>query len=137
MYNVQAEDLEILRQSNREVYARIELLDPQMKTVGELAGEVISDSYSCDSQSIIRRTYSLEIHIAENSVAAQEYSGWIDKYIRLRIGMKHNRSGEIRWYDSGVYLCGSGSYQYDAVSRRLSLSCMDLMCRHTGDRGGQ
>ena len=137
MYAVQAEDLEILRQSNREVYARIELLDSHFKAVSELAGEVISDSYSVDSQSIVRRTYSLDICITENSVVSQQYSIWIDKYIRLTIGLRHNRSGEIRWYPAGIFLCSAGSYHYDAVSKTLSLSCLDLMCRHTGERGGQ
>lgn len=136
-YNVQSEDLDILRQASREIYAKVELLNREFKTVGELEGQMISDSYSVDASSDVRRTYSIELHILSGTFSAGAYSIWVDKYIRLSTGLRHVRTGKIRWYDQGTYIFNSSSYQYDSTTKTLSLSCSDLMCKHTGDRGGQ
>lgn len=136
-FDIQSEDWDIVRQSSREIHAEVDLLDSGFKTVGELEGDIISDSYSVDASSDVRRTYQFEMCLRSGTAFAESYNLWVDKMIRLRIGLKHNVSCNIRWYDMGLYLVKNGTYQYDASTNTMSLSCLDLMCRHTGDRGGQ
>ena len=58
-YIIQQEDIDILLDSNWTVYSRIELLDSNFKTIGQLEGIVLSDSTTVDANSDVRRTTSL------------------------------------------------------------------------------
>lgn len=136
-YNPQQKDLEILRQSDRRVYSKIELLNKDFKTVGKLEGELIDDSYSIDSDSDIRTTYNLTLVVKDSSfLIGNDKKIWFDKYIRFYIGLYHIRSKEIVWYPMGVFLFNDVGYSYSAETQELSLSCVDRMAELTGDRNG-
>ena len=136
-YNPQQSDLEILRQSDRKVYSKIELLNKNFKLLGKLEGELIDDSYSIDSDSDIRTTYNLSLVVRDSSLLiGNDKKIWFDKYIRLYIGLYHIRSKEIVWYPMGVFLFNDAGYSFNAETQALSLSCVDRMTELTGERNG-
>lgn len=136
-YIVQQRDIEILRQANRQLYAKVELLNHDMKIIDSLEGYLISDSFSIDAESDIRRTYTCELFVKDSSfLIGSDKKIWIDKYIRPYVGIMHNRSRQIVWYSQGTYVFNDTNYNYDVQQRTLSLTCSDLMCTLTGERGG-
>ena len=60
-----------------------------------------------------------------------------DKFCRPYVGYENMRTGNIQWYNQGVYLINAPSYQYDAATYTLSFSGLDLMSKLTGLRNGE
>ncbi|MEG2381077.1 MAG: DUF5048 domain-containing protein [Oscillospiraceae bacterium] len=136
-YNPQQRDLEILRQSNRNVYLKIDLLDRSFKTIGNVEGEATADSYSMDANSDIRTTYNFTLVVGDSSfLIGRDKKIWFNKYIRVYVGFYHQRSREIIWYPMGVFLFDKAGYSYNNSTKELSLSCVDRMSELTGDRNG-
>lgn len=137
-YNPQQSDIELLKQSKRVVYSKIELLDKTFKTVGEIDGETIEDSYSIDAESDIRITYNLKLIIKNSSLLiGNDKKIWFDKYIRIYTGLFSLRDQKIIWYPIGVFLFESAGYFYDTTTNELSLSCADRMSELIGSRNGK
>lgn len=136
-YQVQQIDLDMLMDKNKVKYAKVELLNQNFTILDELQGEVISDDYSVDSESDIRTTYNLTMIVKDSSFNIESYTRfWFDKYVRILTGYMNNRTGDIHWYPMGVFLVSSASYQYNATTHTLTLPCLDLASKLTGDLGG-
>ena len=130
-------DKNIVNQSAKELFVTIELLNSDMKVVDSIDGKLISDSFSIDANSAVRRTYSMELFVADNTMLIGENSRiWMDKYIRPYVGIKELRTGNIIKYLKGTYTMLDSSYTYDATTNKLSLSCSDLMSELNGERNG-
>lgn len=136
-YDVTQADLDILKQRNKEIYCRIELLNHAMKTVDMLQGLVIRDSYSIDAESDIRRTMTLDM-LVKGAVYTYTRTNtfWLDKYIRVHYGYTHQRTKAIIWYPMGTYVINTSGFVYDAENSSLSLSLIDLTARINGTLGG-
>jgi hypothetical protein len=136
-YIITQQDINMTRQSNRQIFSKVELLNHNFKVIDSIEGVLISDSFNNDSTSDIRRTYNAELFISDSSfLVGSDKKIWIDKYIRPYIGIKYLRTDEIIWYLKGTYVFNDLSYDYDASTKKLSLSCSDLICTLNGDRGG-
>lgn len=59
-----------------------------------------------------------------------------DKFIQPLVGYENIYTGEIQWYNQGIYLINAPSYSYDATNNTLSFSGLDLMSKLTGLRNG-
>ena len=59
-----------------------------------------------------------------------------DKFIQPFVGYENIYTGEIQWYNQGIYLINAPSYSYDATNNTLSFSGLDLMSKLTGLRNG-
>ena len=138
-YIPQQSDLQLLLQSNRDVYAKIELLEkPSFKIVGNLDGVLTEDDYSVDADSDIRTTYNLKVFVKDSSfVIGSSNKIWLNKYIKVYIGIYSIRLKVIVYYPIGVFLFNSANYSYNATTKELSLSCVDRMTELTGERNGQ
>ena len=138
MYNIQQAGLDILRQSNQVIYVKLELLNQQFQIIDELQGEMIDGSHSIDSESDIRTTANISFVVKDSTyLVGSDRKIWLDKYVRLYIGVLYQRSQEILWYPMGTFLFNENSYSYDSTSRTLSVNLLDLMCKLTGIRNGQ
>ena len=51
-------DLSALRQGEQEVHLKVELLNSNFKVLDSLEGYIVNDSFSQDSESIQRRSFS-------------------------------------------------------------------------------
>jgi len=136
-YICQQDDLSILRSGQLEFYSKIEILDRGLKIINSFEAQLLSDSFSIDSDSDIRRTYKCELHVKDNSwFIGREKKIWMDKLVRPYVGLKNPRTEEIKWYLMGTYCMSETSYSFSETSNTLSLSCSDLMCSLNGDAGG-
>lgn len=137
MYTPLQEDITMLTQSTRDVYCYIDILNKNFKKIGTLDGQVISDSYSFDSQSDVRKTMSLTVHVADSSfLIGRDKKVWYDKYIDVSFGIRNIRTQEIKKYPIGVFLFYDIGYSYSESDRTLSLNLVDRVAELNGDKSG-
>lgn len=138
-YIPQEYDLQLLNQSDRRVYSKIELLSKStFKVLEQLESELLDDDYSIDADSDIRTTYNLRLFIKNSTFTISSSNKiWIDKYIKIYIGLYSVRLKDIVYYPIGIFTFSSGNYSYDATKKELSLSCVDMMAELTGDLNGK
>ena len=65
-YIVTQKDIEILMQSDKVLYYKLELLNEDLKVVDSIEGNLISDSLSISADSDVRRTYNCELFVENN-----------------------------------------------------------------------
>lgn len=132
------EEINIIKQSVKSVYVKIELISRNMLVVNRLEGNLLNDSLSIDASSVQRRTYQCTLFVTDSSMQIGPYTNiWMDKYIRVYYGIKSSRTQEIKQWRIGTFTFVTPSYNYDAVTKTLSLSCADLMADYDGTKSGQ
>ena len=121
--NITQDDYNILRQSYIKQYIKLDLLDFNMNVVDELSGNLIGLSVTVDANADLRRSCECSLVVTDSSFEIKSGSKiWLDKYIRPWIGYLNMRTGNIQWYNQGIYLINAPSYQYDAATYTLSFS---------------
>lgn len=136
--NITQDDYNILRQSYIKQYIKLDLLDFNMNVVDELSGNLIGFSVAVDANADLRRSCECSLVVTDGSFEIKAGGKiFLDRYIRPWIGYENMRTGNIQWYNQGVYLINAPSYQYDAANYTLSFSGLDLMAKLTGLRNGE
>ena len=131
-------DIELLYQNKLDLFIIINLLNKNFQTVETLQGELLDDNYNIEADSDIRRNFDLTMFVKDSSfLIGNNTKIWLDKYIQIYIGVKNQRTEEIIYYNMGMYLFNEIGYEYNTTTKTLSLSCVDLMAKFTGLRGGQ
>lgn len=136
-YNLLQKDIDILKQSVKELYVKLELLNRSKKIITTIESDLISDSLSIDAESDIRRTYNCEIKYVKTKWSNIDKYKLMSHYLSPWIGIRHTRSGEILWYKLGTFAFDSRNFTYDESNSTLSIQCMDLMCTLNGTLGGE
>lgn len=118
-------------------YIRLELLNYQFQTVDTIEGVCKNGNINISANSDIRRTGNIEL-VINNSTFEVSAGGkiWLDKYIKVWIGLMSLITGEIEYTNCGVYIIDAPSYNFDPSTNTLSLSLLDLMAKLTGIRNG-
>lgn len=118
-------------------HVRLELLNHEYQTVDEIQGVCINGSFSIDANSDIRRTASINLVVQDTSfdVGAGKKI-WLDKYVRVYVGIENIRGGEVVWNNMGIYIVDAPSYSFEPATNSLNLSLLDLMAKLTGARNG-
>lgn len=138
MLNITQDDYNIVKQRFAERYIKIGLLDFNYNTVDEISGNMLSCSVQCDADSDLRRSCSVSLVVNKGGFDIRAGGRiFLDRYIQIFIGVSNMRTGQIQWYNQGIYLIDAPSYSYDAVTNTLSFSGLDLMSKLTGARNGQ
>lgn len=136
--NITQDDYNIIKQSYIKQYIKLDLLDFSMNVVDEMSGNLISLSVAVDANADLRRSCECTLIVTDSSFEVQAGDKiWLDKYIRPWIGYENMRTGQIQWYNQGIYLINAPSYQYDAGTYTLSFSGLDLMSKLTRLRNGE
>ena len=136
-YIVRQKDIEVLMQSDKTLFYKLELLNKDMKTIDRIEGNLISDNISIDASSDVRRTYNCTMHISDSTFdVGYGKRFFYNRLIRPYIGVKHQRSGEILWYLLGTFIFVDTNFSFDTTNKTLSLTCNDLMCLLNGIMGG-
>jgi hypothetical protein len=120
------------------LYTRVTLMTFDFITTDEITGVVIGNpSYTNDATSDVRRTMSLELYPTDSTFdVARGGKVWMDKYVKVEIGIKKNYEDEIEYFNMGIYVIDNPTKTYSATENKLTLNCLDLMSRLTGIRGG-
>lgn len=135
------EDLLIVLQhsSNPMLKLNIEVLDSNQKVIDTLNCGITNGSMSINGQSDIRRTANFvvqptlkeKIKLTENSLL------WLNKDIRMSVGLYNPRSKQYKYYPLGCYVYTDTSGTYDATTDNLTISCADFMKKLDGTKNGQ
>ncbi len=135
------EDLLIVLQhaSNPILKLNIEVLDSGGKIIGNLECGIQSGNMSINGQSDIRRTANFTIQpTLKEKIRLTEHSLlWLNKDIRVSIGLYNPRTKEYKYYPLGCYVYTSTSGTYDATSDNLTINCEDFMKKLDGTKNGQ
>lgn len=141
-------EISAVKQNVKDVYVKVELLTANMTIIDSLTGNLVSDSFSSDSNSIQRRSYTCNLVVSDHaqkinkSTILSEYlvgkdnKIWIDKYIRVYYGIFSYRAKEILWWRIGTFTYVSANYTFGATECNLSLTCADKMCDYDGTKNG-
>ena len=124
-------------QSIQSRYIWLELLNYNFQTVDELSGVAVSGSITIDANADVRRTGSIELVVKDSTFEVQSGGKiWLDKYIRVWVGIASLYTGEIERVNCGLYIIDAPSYSYNTSTNTLTLSLLDLMSKLTGIRNG-
>lgn len=134
---IQQQDYNVVKQRIINRYLKVNLLDFDYTVVDEISGNVSSFDVNVDADSDIRRTCNVEIIVKDSSfdIAAGNRI-WLDRYIQPYVGIENIHTGEIQWYNQGIFLIDNPSWDYNASTNKLSFSAVDLMAKMTGLRNG-
>lgn len=135
--NITQQDYRIVKQKNIRKYVKINLLDFNYDVVDEISGNCIEFNYNEDANADLRRSCSVSLAVTDSSFDIKAGGKiWLDKYIQPYIGYQDNRTDEIVWYNKGIFLINSPSWEYNGYTNTLSFSALDLMSKLTGLRNG-
>lgn len=128
----------VAKQKRRELSIRVVLLNKNFQSVDELSGVLISEpSVSIASESNVRRTVSLSMHVKDSSFQiGRDTKIWLDRFVQVYVGVKDVRTKDFVETNMGIYIIDTPSYNYDATNNTLGLTCVDLMAYFTGMRNG-
>ena len=118
-------------------YMKLNILNFDMNVVDEISGNLVSCDVSVNADSDLRRSCSVSLIVVDSSFDVGSGNRiWLDKFIQPFVGYENIYTGEIQWYNQGIYLINAPSYSYDATNNTLSFSGLDLMSKLTGLRNG-
>lgn len=140
MYVITQEDFTlILSQSAAPQTAkiRVEVLDSG-KVVGAING-IVSGSISISAESDVRRTCNLTVcpTLVEKLKLSEDSLLWLNKDIRLQVGLYNPRTKEYKYYLMGTYVYTDTSGTYDATTNQLTVNCADFIAKLDGTKNGQ
>ena len=127
----------IAKQTIRNKYIKINLLNFNYLIVDSLEGNAIDGDININANSDIRRTCTISLVLTDSSFDVQAGGKiWLDKLFQIYIGIEDINSNEIIWNNMGIFLINKPSYKYDAQTKNMSFEGIDLMSKMTGIRNG-
>lgn len=132
------EDIYLIKQPSVECFIRINVLNDNDTVLDSLDGLITYGSSKIDSSSDIRRTCSFTIiPTRHQDIKVNEASYiWLNRKIKVQVGIKNLRTNEIKWYSQGHYIYTDTSGSYDVNTNQLQVNCADFMALLDGSRNG-
>lgn len=128
-------DIRALSFPEKILYVKVLLLNQQFQTVYQMQHEYVSGESSTNVDSDIRNTFNMTLHVRNNNVGiAEDKLLWIDKFVKVYIGVQVPFHPDILWYDKGIFVLTD--YSFNKQTNLLQISCSDLVCMLNGDVGG-
>lgn len=122
----------------RYLYIKIEILTEQDKIIGEISGTAIGGSFNISGDSTIRRTCDLTFNLEDGYLPEDNNSiFWINKKIKLYVGLSNIQQDKIYWFDKGVYIIKDPNINITTNSNTIKISGLDKMALYSGDIDGQ
>lgn len=137
MYVPNEQDIRMLGIHSVRLHYRIDLMNERMKKIDSIEGISSDGNLSIDADSDIRRTFSIALVLSDrHRISRYEPSEWINKFLWFYIGVEAGNLPVV-WYSKGVYAISGSGYHFDARTRRLQISGVDLVAKLNGDLAGQ
>ena len=129
--------LAYLRRNQRQLRAKINLLNYNMQVVDEISGDVVDGNVAVDANSDIRRTCDLTLVAVGSKYNIEPESRiWLNRYVQIYIGVDDIYDDTTQWFNMGIYIIDQPSFNFDATTRTLTFQGLDLMSKMTGQRNG-
>lgn len=139
-YMITQEDLTLVLQRSykQKIKLRVEVLDDKQKIVGMIEG-IVSGGMSISGESDVRRTANFVVHptYTEHITLNEGSLLWLNKNIRLFVGLYNTRTRQYKYYTLGYYVYTDISGTYDAATNSLSINCADFIKKIDGTKNGQ
>lgn len=120
---------------------KIEILKENGTILDVLQGTIVGGSASIDSTSSVRRTFSVTLiptlFDRNDTKISEEGVVWINKELRLYLGVLDLRKQEYIYYSMGHYVYTNTSGNYDATTNQLVINCNDYISKLDGTKNGQ
>lgn len=139
-------DIEVMLSPTRTQYLRVLVYDKLGNYCGSLQTYLTGGSTTVNSNSDIRKTFSIEALALNNSLkppTSMDFSNklvWMDKLLNFQIGLKApvywQSVTDILWYNQGWGIIDAPSWKYDATTNSVSFEAVDLVATLNGNRGG-
>lgn len=130
-------EYDVLKQTIRTLYFKINVLDFQFHTIGEISGNIVNGSINIDAKSDIRRTFNIDMIVTKSSVdISPDGAIWMNTFIQPFIGLNDIRSGEIVWYNQGIGIVDEPSWKFDPDTKNLSFTALDMVSLLDGTYSG-
>ena len=133
------DDLILPLQTAKSLVIKVEVLDSKAQSsIGTITG-IVNGGISINGESDVRHTCNLVIQptILENIKLEEGNLVWLDKDIRLSVGMWNWRLNDYLWYSFGNYVYTDTSSTYDQTTNQLTVNCSDYMAKLDGTKNGQ
>ena len=137
---INTRDLKIVQQRPVSIRIKIDVYDEKSNThLEQLECGIINASFSISAESDIRRTASLTVTPVKNRWLRFHKDSiiWMNRILKLQIGIYDNHYREWRWYQQGIYVFTDYGAAYDAETNTLTLSLSDPWANLDGSRSGQ
>lgn len=135
-YIASSEELQMLKNHNKHLYCRLELLNNDWDVIDNLEGLTIDGTLSIDADSDIRHTFSSTIYLKKNEkISSYSVDEQINKLVRVYVGMRP-AGGNTHWYAKGIYAFNQNGFTYNATDHSVSISCVDLVAMLDGSLSG-
>lgn len=135
--NINQEDFNVVKQPFINKYLKLNVLNFNLSVVNEISGNLISFDVSVNADSDLRRSCSVSFVVTDSSFEPEPGNQvWISNFIQPYVGYENIYTGEVQWYNQGIYLINTPTYFYDATNNTLSFQGLDLMSKLTGVRNG-
>lgn len=138
---VTQEDLLIVLQHSSDPRLRlnIEVLDAKQKVLDTLNCGLTGGSMSINGESDIRRTanFTIQPTLKEKIKLTENSLLWLNKDIRVSVGLYNPRTKEYKYYPLGYYVYTDTSGTYNATTDNLTINCADFMKKLDGTKNGQ
>ena len=136
------EDLLIVLQQSaapQTMKLKIEVLDTKQKIIGNIECGLTGGSMSISGESDIKRTanFTVQPTLAEHIKLTETSLLWLNKDIRISIGLLNRRTRQYKFYPLGYYVYADTSGTYDAVTNSMAVNCSDFMKKLDGTKNGQ
>lgn len=135
------EDLLIVLQhsSDSRLRLNIEVLDAKQKVLDTLNCGLTGGSVSINGESDVRRTanFTIQPTLKEKIKLTENSLLWLNKDIRVSIGLYNTRTKDYKYYPLGCYVYTDTSGTYNATADNLTINCADFMKKLDGTKNGQ
>lgn len=132
------EQYKVLNQVLLEKYIKVEIYDSNNNKLDSIEGNVIDGTIDIDATSNMRRQFSgLTMVITNNKYIPSSSSYfWINRKVRLAIGIKNMLTDKICWFHLGWYYISKPDIKKTQTTYELTLSGYDYMCQLDGTYNG-
>ena len=132
-----ADEYNVHFQSTRTLYIKISLYSSELKKLDEIQGVALSGNIDMQYDSAIRKSCSISLVVKDSSfLIGEDKKIWINKIIKIDVGIKNIILDEIVWFNKGYYYIDSPSLKYDSKTKELSFTGLDQMCNLNGTLRG-
>ena len=135
-------DMEFLNELHnnrqREVFARVTLLNQNELPIEYIEGRVTAGSVNVDGNSALRRTCNLTLTLKDQADINQFYWTFQSKF-KLEVGLKNNINvnyPDIIWFPQGIFILTSCNMNQTTNNYTITINGKDKMCKLNGDMGG-
>lgn len=139
MYQITGNDLFLTLQKEILISVKLDIYSWDNQYINQITGGIISGNSNITADSAVRRTASLVFipNYKSRLVIEEEGYFWVDKLVKIELGITNVATQEIVWYKQGTYAFTQASMTYDATTNQITLSCSDLIANLDGTKNGQ